>query len=153
MTGQRALRRTGAERKALQTPTQSFASAPAKVCGESALNFESFPMYFLLSLYITLLRLQRARTMSHYTQGAATLYPGLCVGCPFRALLLIFVHQTVHPIIQVLSSSTSPFYGNLDAHGRIHVVSYRCANPVTQFLHVVERVGHAQAVDNRFLAV
>ena len=27
---------------------------------------------------ITLLRLQRAGTTPHYTQGAATLYPGLC---------------------------------------------------------------------------
>ena len=27
---------------------------------------------------ITLLRLQRAGTTTHYTQGVATLYPGLC---------------------------------------------------------------------------
>ena len=47
--------------------------------------------------YLTLLRLQRAWTMPNYTQGAAALYPGLRAGCPFGALLLIFVHQTVHP--------------------------------------------------------
>ena len=48
-------------------------------------------------LLSTLLRLQRAWTIPNYTQGVATLYPGLCAGCPFGALLLIFVHQTVHP--------------------------------------------------------
>ena len=32
MTGQRALRRTGGERKTLQPPTQSFANANAKLC-------------------------------------------------------------------------------------------------------------------------
>ena len=29
--------------------------------------------------------------------GCRFAYPGLCAGCPFRALLLIFAHQTVHP--------------------------------------------------------
>ena len=33
-------------------------------------------------LLSTLLRLQRALTMSPYTQGAAALYPGLCASAP-----------------------------------------------------------------------
>ena len=43
-----------------------------------------------------LLRFQRDNHLHETTQGVATLYPGLRAGCPFGALLLIFVHQTVH---------------------------------------------------------
>ena len=43
-----------------------------------------------------LLRLQRALTMSPYTQGAAALYPGLCASAPTaRAGQYIFCEQVV----------------------------------------------------------
>ena len=48
-------------------------------------------------LLSTLLRFQRDNYLHEITQGVATLYPGLCAGCPFGALLLIIAHQTVHP--------------------------------------------------------
>ena len=45
---------------------------------------------------ITLLRLQRAWTMSTYTQGAAALYPGLCASAlTARAGQCIFCEQVV----------------------------------------------------------
>ena len=47
-------------------------------------------------LLSTLLRLQRARTMSNYTQGAAALYPGLCAfALTARAGQYIFCEQVV----------------------------------------------------------
>ena len=47
-------------------------------------------------LLSTLLRLQRAWTMSHYTQGAAALYPGLCSSAlTARAGHSIFCEQVV----------------------------------------------------------
>ena len=45
---------------------------------------------------MTLLRLQRAWTMSTYTQGAAALYPGLCASAlTARAGQCIFCGQVV----------------------------------------------------------
>ena len=62
---------------------------------------------YVLLLYM-LLPFQGDNHPHDITQGVATLYPGLCAGCPlpflsagdlwFRASLLIFVHQTVHHI-------------------------------------------------------
>ena len=47
-------------------------------------------------LLSTLLRLQRAGTTTHYTQGAATLYPGLCSSAlTARAGHCIFCEQVV----------------------------------------------------------
>ena len=56
-------------------------------------------------LLSTLLRLQRAWTMPPYTQGAATLYPGLCAFALTARQLptltsesgyTIFAHQSLH---------------------------------------------------------
>ena len=49
-----------------------------------------------VQLLSTLLRLQRAWTMSTYTQGAATLYPGLCASAlTARAGHSMFCEQVV----------------------------------------------------------
>ena len=79
------------QRKALQPPTQSFSSANAKlcICLRKALHLPTqsiapanaklcIRQCKALHSHITLLRLQRAWTSFPCTQGAATLYPGLC---------------------------------------------------------------------------
>ena len=78
---------------------------------------------------ITLLRLQRAGTTTNYTQGVATLYPGLCAFALTARQLptwtselgySIFAHQTLHTIIQVLlyvqiCNSREPYNDNFEA--------------------------------------
>ena len=98
------------QRKALQQPTQSFAIANAKLCNRQCkalhkrLHNQKWNLFLIYSDYLlaentltstrckrksviilllsTLLRLQRDHHLHQITQGVATLYPGLCAGCP-----------------------------------------------------------------------
>ena len=72
---------------------------------------------------------------SNASQGAASLYPGLCASCPFRALLLIFVHQTVHLFNELFlfltTTETTGTTGRTGATEECHKVTYNRDNKIS----------------------
>ena len=54
-----------------------------------------------LSAVIYAFALSARQSPTWNNPGCRYAYPGLCADCPFRALLLIFAHQTVHPNMSI----------------------------------------------------